>query len=324
MTISFVIPVLDDAARLTRCLESIAAQDTGELQTIVVDNGSTDGSDRVALRAGATLLRLPGISVAALRNAGARAASGDIVAFVDADHVIVSTWSAAAEAALRDERVAVVGAAYLTEGATWVQRAYDGLRHRADSPRAVSWLGSGNMAMRRTTFLAAKGFDEGLQTCEDVDLCRRLRASGGSVVDDPSLVSVHSGDPATLRNVFYGELWRGRDNLRVSFRRPWSLRGIVTAVLPVALLACLALSLGLAAGGRWSLAAIPAGLFGTLVVVRTLQMCSHQATWGPSTFLQSLPVAVLYEVGRALAVVARAQHRSRRTGELTGPRSDPA
>jgi glycosyltransferase involved in cell wall biosynthesis len=66
-TVSFVIPVLNDATGLARCLGSIKSNDyPGErLEVIVVDNGSTDGSDDVAVRAGATVLRLPGLSVAA-------------------------------------------------------------------------------------------------------------------------------------------------------------------------------------------------------------------------------------------------------------------
>src|SRR5262245_24421064 len=68
--LSFLIPVRNDAARLRRCLASIAAQRRPgrEIEVIVADNGSTDGTREAALEAGAQVIDLPGLTVAALRN----------------------------------------------------------------------------------------------------------------------------------------------------------------------------------------------------------------------------------------------------------------
>src|SRR5687768_2903499 len=81
-TISFVIPVRDDAARLRACLTSIAAGDypADLVEVIVVDNGSVDGSPETAEAAGARVLRRPGLRPSELRNDGAAAARGHIVA----------------------------------------------------------------------------------------------------------------------------------------------------------------------------------------------------------------------------------------------------
>src|SRR3989442_1090128 len=102
-TVSFIIPVLDDARRLRRCLESIARSlyPTDLVQVIVVDNGSRDDSPKVARRAGALVLSAAG-RVAELRNIGARNAVGDLLAFVDADHEIDPGWLRANVAQLRD------------------------------------------------------------------------------------------------------------------------------------------------------------------------------------------------------------------------------
>src|SRR5262245_53653351 len=128
--VSFVIPVRDDAGRLARCLASIASNHS-QAEIIVADNGSRDRSPEVAAQAGARVLPLPGLRVAELRNRAAGAASGDILAFVDADHEIAPTWVRAAIEALAPERAGAAGALYTAPpGGTWVQRLYGALRGR--------------------------------------------------------------------------------------------------------------------------------------------------------------------------------------------------
>ncbi len=198
---SFVIPVRDDAARLRRCLDTIRAADypANLLEIVVVDNGSADGSPDVARAARAQVLVCPDVSVSELRNRGAAAASGDILAFVDADHEIVPDWVPQAVQTLHTPHAGAVGAAYQAPAdGTWVQKTYDLLRRRHANVIEVDWLGSGNIAVWRRTFESVGGFDAALQTCEDVDLCRRIRAGGQNVLHDARLRSTHLGDPATL------------------------------------------------------------------------------------------------------------------------------
>jgi len=69
--VSFIVPVRNDAARLQRCLVSIARNGTAGLSEIlVVDNGSTDDSVAVARAAGAKVIVVPEGRVARLRNEG--------------------------------------------------------------------------------------------------------------------------------------------------------------------------------------------------------------------------------------------------------------
>src|ERR1035437_2481149 len=142
------------------------------LEIIVVDNGSRDDSAAVARQLGAAVLECPGLSVAALRNRGTQVASGDILAFVDADHELDSAWVTAAVEVLNGTGAAAAGAPYQAPSpGTWVQSAYDALRTRGPGMREVDWLGSGNLAIRRAAFEQLGGFDTSLETCEDVDLC---------------------------------------------------------------------------------------------------------------------------------------------------------
>jgi glycosyltransferase involved in cell wall biosynthesis len=314
--VSFIVPVKNDAVRLERCLRSLLANRSpaAGLELIVVDNGSTDDSIAVAERMGATVLRRPAVRLGALRNHGARAARGAVLAFVDADNEIAPGWVAAALDALNTPGVAAVGAPYRSPAAgTWVQRQYDRLRRHPPGRQEVEWLGSGNLAIHRPAFDAVVGFDSALDTCEDVDLCRKLRAAGARLVSDERLLNVHHGDPATLRHVFSGELWRGRDNLRVSLRPPRTWRTLISAIIPVAVLSALLLvPFGLISASRAGVSlAAAASLFVLLLVgARSLSMVSQPGSareW-PAAFA----VAGAYELGRAFAIAARAGYGSRR------------
>ena len=307
---TFVVPVRNDASRLAVALRSIASSigPGTQAEVVVVDNGSTDESPAVARAHGAVVLERPGLSVSALRNEGARAATGDVLAFVDADNEIDSRWLAAATELFADPAIGAVGAPYSPPpAANWVQRVYDSLRDHRVGAFETDWLGSGNLAVRRDIFMQVGGFDEGLITCEDVDLCLRIRGRAHRLVSDSRLRSVHHGDPRTLKAVFLGELWRGRDNLRVTFRPPRSWRSWVSLGISVVMLvAASALLLGL--GLRSSVLAIAgtAAIAG-LILLRTARL-ARPMRLRPLDLLQACGVATAYEFGRALALVARIPH----------------
>jgi glycosyl transferase family 2 len=315
--VSFIIPVRNDAQRLQHCLRSITAgrSSPAQVEIVVADNGSIDTSPAVARAAGATVVSLPGIRLGELRNRAVDAARGGILAFVDADHEIGPEWVSSAISVLADERVAAVGAPCRPPSpATWVQRLYDGLRRHPGAQEVVAWLGSGNMAVRRSAFEQVGGFDTTLETCEDVDLCRKLRAQGYRLVADARLHNIHFGDPRTLGHVFFGELWRGRDNVRVSLRPPRSWRTLVSAAIPVFNLAALALVvLGVVSGTAVGFfAATVAGL--SVLVLMGLRASVMVTGARSREFPQAFAVAAAYELGRAFALTARVGHARRRAG----------
>jgi len=327
--ISFIVPVRNDAARLETCLRSIVrnASTSRDPEIVVADNGSTDGSSEVARRFGATVLTIAeNVRVSELRNRAARHATGDVFAFIDADNEIVSGWARAAAECLKMAAVGAVGALYLAPiDGTWVQRAYGYLRGRASGQHDVDWLGSGNMAVWRQAFESVEGFDTSLETCEDVEFCQKLRASGLRVVSDARLKSIHHGDPKTLSDLFAGERWRGRDNVRVSLRGPISWASLPSAILPIVdivmigaallgilamfaawwpglILACTALTT--ITGGAW------------LKVIRAV--VRDRAVRGLA-ILQVLTVACVYDLGRALALITPAPHRGVRSSTAAVP-----
>jgi GT2 family glycosyltransferase len=319
--LSFIVPVRDDAARLARCLRSIAANDrpAAQVRTVVADNGSSDGSVDVARSAGATVLPLPGLRVSALRNRAAAAAAGDVLAFVDADHEIASRWIATAADIFNDPHVAAAGALYTPPpDGTWTQRMFGVLRGRTMGRSDAAWLGSGNLAVRRAVFEQVRGFDESLETCEDVDLCQRIRQAGHRIVADERLASIHFGDPKSLRELFLSERWRGRDNIRVSLRSRLGLRDLPSVVIPVVdALALIAVVLGLVAaplvGFTGLLTAVAAvGVVAGLAALRAVRMCLSGGLSNPAEWAQAYAVALTYDVARACSLVWPAGHRRSR------------
>jgi len=314
---SFVIPVRNDARRLRNCLAAIRRNGIAAdaIEIVVVDNGSTDGSAETARACGAAVVSAPRLRVGALRNLGARCARGEILAFIDADHEIGEVWAETAVDRFRDPGVAAVGAlCHSPTDATWVQTSYDDFRDHAPGSREVRWLGSGNLAVRRRLFEEAGGFDESLEACEDVDLCRRLIAHGGQIWSDEGMRSVHFGDPATLSQLFRGELWRGRDNLRVTFRSPMTARDAASAFIPVIGLTGLSVAVLGAIAAPWSGWTIPLlGIvaFACPTFLRAARMAVRSGRRGLVGIARTLIVVFAYDLARALALIIRVPHRSR-------------
>lgn len=309
--VSFVIPVRNDALRLERCLASIVADvDARPCELIVIDNGSVDTSAAVARRMGAIVLSRPG-SAGVLRNDGVAHATAAVVAFIDADHQIARGWLTAALEAIGTPEVGAAGAPYHAPAdGTWVQRTYDGLRRHPQQIGPAEWLGAGNLVVRRDAFDRIGGFDASLESCEDVDLCARLRADGWQIVNVPAMRTVHHGDPPTLTRLFKSELWRGRDNLRVSLRAPWSIRNVASMAIPIVDLLAIPLAmLGLLRSWWLGLAILAVPL--TLVGVRTLVLLRNTGGANPGGVPAAVAVAAAFDAGRALALVARAGHHRR-------------
>jgi glycosyltransferase involved in cell wall biosynthesis len=83
--ISVVIPVYQGERFLAQAIETVLGQDRRPDEVIVVDDGSTDASGRIARSYPVTYVRQDNAGVAAARNAGLEAAGGDFIALLDQD-----------------------------------------------------------------------------------------------------------------------------------------------------------------------------------------------------------------------------------------------
>jgi glycosyltransferase involved in cell wall biosynthesis len=176
---SVVIPAYNEEKALPRLLASIAeaarAWSPGTVETIVADNASTDATARVAASYGARVVPVAKRAIAAARNAGAAAARGEILAFVDADMRIHPGTLRAIDAAMSEEGI-VGGATGVT-----LERWSLGLAATFAVLLPVVWVtkfDTGVVFCRRGDFETIGGYDETLRLAEDVSFLFALRKLG--------------------------------------------------------------------------------------------------------------------------------------------------
>ncbi len=201
LALSVIMPVFNGAGLLRESLEPLLPVPEGApYEVIVVDDGSTDDSISFAEHLGARVMPSGGhaLGPAVARNVGARSARGDILLFVDADVVIDPSVLPKVLSSFED---GCIGAIYGSYDAAPHERNYASLYmnlrhhhgHRKPSDRGNTfWTGLG--AVRRRAFQAVGGFDTErfpYPSVEDIDLGRRLVASGVRIHRDPSLRGKH-------------------------------------------------------------------------------------------------------------------------------------
>jgi GT2 family glycosyltransferase len=209
-----VIPNWNGARWLPGCLASLAQQTLQPAETVVVDNGSTDGSlellrDRHPDVRVVELGRNTGFAFAA--NRGIEAAASDFVALVNTDVELEPDWIERMTAALDRDPVAAAVACKMLEldRRDHVYDAGDVLRRdgaceqrgrfrrddgRYDEPGYIFAACAGAAVYRREAVLALGGFDERFFAyLEDVDLGLRLRLAGWSCLYEPA-VAYHASE----------------------------------------------------------------------------------------------------------------------------------
>ncbi|MGH7457305.1 MAG: glycosyltransferase family 2 protein, partial [bacterium] len=184
--VSIIIPVYNGGASFRGCLLGLTQAAPQPTEIIVVADGDTDGSSRLAEEFGAKVLRTPiAGGPARARNLGAREAVGDILFFVDADVVIPRDALAQIAAAFRSDPnlAALIGSYDDMPAARNFLSQYKNLFHHyvhqsAGVEASTFWGACG--AIRREIFLVANGFDESYhQPCiEDIELGYRLKRAG--------------------------------------------------------------------------------------------------------------------------------------------------
>lgn len=234
MQFSVIIPAKNEAANIGRCLDSINQVTWGKdsYEVIVVDNGSSDQTAEIARQKGAVVFVRPELTISGLRNLGAGRASGDLLAFIDADCTVTPSWLKNASNYSTCKEVACFGSPPIVpEDATWVQKAWFTVRKKKDGICETDWLESMNMFVRREAFAASGGFNESLITCEDYDLSMRLKKYG-SIVSDSSIVALHHGEAATVGHFFRKELWRGKSNFAGMMQHGLTMSEIPSLLAP--------------------------------------------------------------------------------------------
>jgi GT2 family glycosyltransferase len=183
---SVIICTRNGRDRIGGCLEAVSRMEGGGFETIVVDDGSDDGTaDFVAENfPSVRLLKLDPCGLSAARNAGAEAATGGILAFTDDDCVPDREWIAGLRRVFEDGRFAAAGGPNLApKPRSWheavVCAAPGAPSHVMLDDEEAEHLPGCNLAVTKAAFNAINGFDEKFHTAgDDVDFCWRLREAG--------------------------------------------------------------------------------------------------------------------------------------------------
>ena len=189
LAVSVIIPVFGGRAPFAQCLDSLARCVPAMHEAIVVVDGPDAVSTQTAAAAGCRVLPLPQrCGPAAARNAGAQAASGAILLFLDADVLAPADLIGRLQALFAgDPGLSAVFGSYddAPAGRNFLSQYRNLLHHyihQTANPEAVTfWAGCG--AIRREVFLACGGFDPRFSrpAIEDIELGYRLRRMGARI-----------------------------------------------------------------------------------------------------------------------------------------------
>ena len=263
--VTVLIPARNEERTIGRCLESVRDQDYPELQIIVVDNGSTDGTAVVVESLSAVDPRIeivrnqrPGIP--ASLNAGLARARGRWLVRVDAHSTVGPQYVGLAVGRLAEGRWGGVGGRKNGVGVTPTGRAIAAAMssrfgvggstyHHGTSVREVDHVPFGAYPIEVVRGLG--GWDEQVAANEDFEFDQRVRKAGMSLLFDPDLV-VSWLCRQSIRDLYRQYSRYGRGKVAVAVRHPGSMR--LRHVLPPAAVAYFAVAVGLAAvRPRWAL-----------------------------------------------------------------------
>ena len=184
-----VVPAFNEAELLPACLASLLEQDwRGELDVVVVDNASTDGTGDIARAMGVRVVEEPVRGYGRALRTGFAAVRGECIAVTDADTIVPTDWLSrfAAAYALDPDVVAVGGGIefantnrrgrLLTRGLLPIVTAID--RRNPAGPH----LWGANLSVRREAFERVGGWNPAFSFQTDTELSERLRAVGRVIV----------------------------------------------------------------------------------------------------------------------------------------------
>ncbi|HVH09513.1 MAG TPA: glycosyltransferase [Gemmatimonadales bacterium] len=195
--ISVVVCTHNGARTIRDCLQGLARLDYPDYEVIVVNDGSTDATASLVGRYDCRLIQTEQRGLASARNTGLRAATGEIVAYIDDDAYPDPHWLRYLAAAfLRTSHAGVGGPNVAPPGdgpiAECVARAPGGPVHVLVTDTEAEHIPGCNMAFRRACLEAIGGFDPQFRTAgDDVDVCWRLEERGWTLGFHPAAMVWH-------------------------------------------------------------------------------------------------------------------------------------
>ena len=185
--ISVVVCTYNGEATIRDTLEGLEALDYPYYEVIVVNDGSTDQTAKIASGFEVKILTTENCGLSSARNTGFQAAAGSIIAYIDDDAFPDPDWLTFLAIAFLDHDYAGVGGPNLSppeDGviSTCVANAPGGPNHVLLTDTVAEHIPGCNMAFRREVLESIGGFDPVFKIAgDDVDVCWRVQEMGGVI-----------------------------------------------------------------------------------------------------------------------------------------------
>ena len=309
-SLAVVIPVRNGGRDFERCLQRLRDSTSTDLQCVVVDDGSTDGSGALAAAWGARVIRHDRpLGPAAARNTGALAATRPLLFFLDADVAIhPETIARALRRFAADNELTGLFGSYDDQPAVggWVSPFRNLLHHYVHQtgtfhdeirPARTFWTGCG--FIKRDAFLSLGGFDPlrfRRPAIEDIELGYRIARAGHKLILARDVQATHL-KRWTLRDMVRTDIWqRGVPWMLLMKRSPVAERDLNVARSQQLSVAATGLGgLGLLASLVWpTLGIIPLACLGAVVGLNAGFYRFMSRTRGPWCAVAAIPLHLIY------------------------------
>jgi GT2 family glycosyltransferase len=213
--VSVVVCSYQGSGRIGECLEGLGRLKYPDFETIVVDDGSTDGTAEIANRYPVRVITTDHRGLSHARNVGLGAASGDIVAYIDDDafpdlnwlDYLVKTFQSSDHAAGGGPNIAPRDSSFF---ARCVEKSPGNPTHVLLTDDEAEHIPGCNMAFRRSRLEEIGGFDERfIAAGDDVDVCWRMLGQGWTIGFSPAAMVWHRPRD-TLRTYWRQQVGYGR------------------------------------------------------------------------------------------------------------------
>ena len=252
--ISVVVACYNGARTLRACLDSLVVLNYPDYEVILVDDGSTDATAQIAsLYPNVRYVRQPHHGLSVARNSGIASATGEVIAFTDADCRADEDWLYCLVGGLVNDQFAGIGGPNFLPAedsavAAAVMVSPGGPAHVMLTDRLAEHIPGCNMAFYKWALEEAGNFDPIFTAAgDDVDICWRLQQRGYQIGFSPAALVWHhrratvwaylkqqqgygEGEALLARkhpeyfNVFGASMWRGRiytaSKFGILLRRP--------------------------------------------------------------------------------------------------------
>ncbi len=196
-SISVVVCSYNGKRTIRDCMEGLKRVDYPNFEVIVVNDGSTDGTETIAKEYGFRVISIPNGGLSNARNVGMRASQGEIVAYIDDDAIPDPQWLTYLAATFISTSHAGVGGPNIPpidDGpiAECVANSPGGPIHVLLTDNEAEHIPGCNMAFRKAALEAIGGFDTQFRIAgDDVDLCWRIQKEGWTLGFNPAAMVWH-------------------------------------------------------------------------------------------------------------------------------------